>query len=77
MSYDLTLFRVSDGADASLEYQQIVDQQERQSADLDAWMKRPVPEPARREMQRIANVLKSWRPKRICVSGSESTTRSV
>lgn len=62
MSYDLTLFRIPDGADASLEYQQIADRQERESADLDAWMKRPIAEPARKEMQRIANVLKSWRP---------------
>jgi hypothetical protein len=62
LSYDLTLFRVPDGAGASLVYQQIVDRQERESADLDAWRKRPVPAPARAEMQRIAGVLKSWRP---------------
>ncbi len=62
MSYDLTLFRVPEGAEPSLAYQQIMEQQEIESADLNAWMKRPVPDAARAEMQRIASVLKSWRP---------------
>lgn len=62
MSYDLTLFRVPDGTEPSLEYQQIVEQQEIESADLDAWMKRPVPDRRRAEMERLASALESWRP---------------
>src|SRR4051812_28858401 len=62
LSYDLTLFRVPDGLDPSLAYNQIMEQQERESADLDTWMKHPVTDEARAEMQRIAGMLKSWRP---------------
>src|SRR3954447_20482666 len=39
-----------------------MEQQEHESADLDTWMKRPVTDEARAEMQRIAGMLKSWRP---------------
>jgi hypothetical protein len=62
LSYDLTLFRVPDGTEPSLAYRQIVDQQEIESADLDAWMKRPVPDSQRAEMERLASALESWRP---------------
>jgi hypothetical protein len=62
MSYDLTLFRVPEGTDPSLAHQQLVEQQENDSADLDSWMTRPVPGARRAEMERIASVLKSWRP---------------
>ena len=64
MSYDLTLFRVPDGTEPSFAYRQIVDQQEIESADLDAWMKRPVPDSQRAEMERLASALESWRPAR-------------
>jgi hypothetical protein len=63
MSYDLTLFRVPEGTDPSLAHQQLVEQQESDSADLDSWMKRPVPGARRSEMERMASVLKSWRPR--------------
>ena len=62
MSYDLTLFRVPDGTEPSLAYQQIADQQEIDSANLDAWMKRPVLDKRRAEMERVAGALESWRP---------------
>jgi len=62
VSYDLTLFRVPEGIDGSLAYQHITERQERDSADLDAWVKRPVARERRAEMERIARVLKSWRP---------------
>jgi len=62
LSYDLTLFRVPEGTDPSLAHQQLIEQQESDSADLDAWMKRAVPGERRAEMERIASVLKSWRP---------------
>jgi hypothetical protein len=62
LSYDLTLFRVPNGLDPSLAYNQIMEQQERESADLVTWMKRPVTDEVRAEMQRIAGMLKSWRP---------------
>jgi hypothetical protein len=62
LSYDLALFRVPDGVDPSLAYQQMMEQQESEGADLDAWIKRPVSDAARAEMRRIVGVLKSWRP---------------
>jgi hypothetical protein len=62
LSYDLTLFRVPEGTDPSLAHQQLIEQQKSDSVDLDAWMKRPVPSAQRAEMERIASVLKSWRP---------------
>ena len=62
MSYDLTLFRVPEGTDPSLAHQQLVERQESDSADLDARLKRPVPIAQRAEMERLASVLKSWRP---------------
>lgn len=62
MSYDLTLFAVSDGADAVLTYQELLAQEERESSDLDAWLKQPVPESARAQMRRLADALKAWRP---------------
>jgi hypothetical protein len=39
-----------------------MDEQERESSDLDAYMKRPVSEPTRVEIQRLADALKAWRP---------------
>ena len=62
MSYDLTLFRVPKDADSSLAYQKLIEQQESESADLDAWMKHPVPDERRAEMERVASALQSWRP---------------
>lgn len=62
MSYDLRLFHVPDGADASAVYQQMIEQEEKAVSDLDAWVQRPVPEPARAEMRTIADALKAWRP---------------
>jgi hypothetical protein len=62
LSYDLTLFRVPDGTEPSLAYQQIADQQEIDSANLDAWMKTPVLDRRRAEMERVAGALESWRP---------------
>lgn len=62
MSYDLTLFRISEEVDPSVAHKAFVDQQEIDTADLDSWMKRPIPEEIREEMERIAGVLKVWRP---------------
>jgi hypothetical protein len=62
MSYDLTLFRVPDGTDASRAFEQMMERQENEIADIDAWMKRPISDAARAEMRRIAGVLKTWRP---------------
>ena len=62
MSYDLTLFSVPEGTDPSLAHQQLIERQESDSADLDAWVKRPVSGAHRAEMERLASVLKSWRP---------------
>lgn len=62
MGYDLTLFRVPEDTDPSLAHQRLIEQQESESADLDSWTKRPVPSAQRAEMERIASVLKSWRP---------------
>jgi hypothetical protein len=62
LSYDLTLFRVPDGADPSLVHERIMDRQESETADLDASLKLPVTDSARAEMRRIAGALKSWRP---------------
>ena len=51
MSYDLTLFRVAEGADPLLTNQRVVEQNE-----VDVAAK------ARIEMCRIADLVKSWRP---------------
>jgi hypothetical protein len=62
LSYDLKLFRVPEGSDACLVYQQITERDEANCADLNEWLQRPVPESVRAEMRRIADVLKCWRP---------------
>lgn len=62
MSYDLTLFQVPNGIKAELAYQELMAQQERETADLDSWLKRPIAEPARAEMLRLSVALTSWRP---------------
>jgi len=62
MSYDLKLFRVEDGADPVATYQQLTEREEADASDLEAFMKRPVPSPARVEMRRVTDALKSWRP---------------
>ena len=62
MSYDLTLFRIPAGMEPSVAHQNLIDQQENETADLDSWIKRPIPEASRAEMERIAGVLKAWRP---------------
>jgi hypothetical protein len=62
VSYDLTLFRVPEGADAAQTYHELLARQERETGDLDSWLKRPVPEPVRAEMRRVADALKTWRP---------------
>jgi hypothetical protein len=63
LSYDLTLLYVPDGMDAELAYQEQVAQQEQElvTADLDGWLKRPVSEPSRAQMRRLADAIKSWR----------------
>jgi hypothetical protein len=62
LSYDLTLFHIPDGINAERAYQELMAQEERETANLDSWLKRPVAEPARAEMRRLADMLKLWRP---------------
>jgi hypothetical protein len=62
LSYDLTLFRIPEEVDPSVAHRAFVEQQEADTADLDSWMKRPIPEGTREEMRRIAGVLRVWRP---------------
>ncbi len=62
MSYDLTLFQPIDGIDPKLTYQSLIEQDERQSGDLEQYLKRAVPELVRTQMQRVADTLKSRHP---------------
>jgi hypothetical protein len=62
LSYDVTLFRVPEGTDPSVAYQKMMEQEEIESADLGEWMKRPVPDKRRADMERVATALESWRP---------------
>ena len=62
MSYDLTMFRVPDGQDASLAYHQLIEQEEAEFIDLDSWRKRSISESGRAEMRRVADALLRWRP---------------
>lgn len=73
MSYDVTLFRVPEGTDPSVAYQKMMEQEEIESADLGEWMKRPVPDKRRADMERVATALESWRPSLAKIPASIST----
>jgi hypothetical protein len=62
VSYDLTLFRVPEGANPASVHQQILAEDARNAADIKAWMARPLPETVRADMRRIADLIKGWRP---------------
>jgi hypothetical protein len=59
LSYDLTLFRPVEGVDPNLTYQNVVEQDAREASDLDQHLKRAIPDLARAQMQRVADVLRS------------------
>jgi hypothetical protein len=62
LSYDLTLFQPVEGVDPKLTYQNLIEQDERQSGDLEQYLKRAIPELVRTQMQRVADTLKSRHP---------------
>jgi len=62
LSYDLTLFHVTEGVDVELAYRQLMERQESEIIQQEDWLKRPVSESARTEMRRLADALRSWRP---------------
>jgi len=62
MSYDLVLFHLTEGQDPDAKYQEYAEQQEQAAVDLDAWMKRPVPQAARTRMQGLSDALRRQHP---------------
>ncbi len=62
MSYDLTLFQVPDGLDAEAAYRQLTEEEESEIPDLQAWVRRPIPDSVRQRMQELADAVKSAWP---------------
>jgi hypothetical protein len=62
VSYDLILFRLPEGGDPERRYTELMEQEERDAANLDEWKKRPVPAAVRVRMEALAHRLTSELP---------------